>query len=161
MIGSATITQAQADDVMAGLWYVNIHTDANPSGEIRGQVFQRLRPTLFANNACTLDAAGSLYIGGGNSNGEEGVNTGAIYKYSIEDPCVGQLCGDANCDGVFNGADIDAFFLALGDPAAWQTAYPDCNRVCAADINYDGAVNGADIDPFFAALGAGACPPAP
>ncbi|HEX3936920.1 MAG TPA: CHRD domain-containing protein [Xanthobacteraceae bacterium] len=36
--GSATLTEAQASDLMNGQWYVNIHTKANPGGEIRGQV---------------------------------------------------------------------------------------------------------------------------
>ncbi len=36
--GSATLTAAQATDLMAGKWYVNLHTAANPSGELRGQV---------------------------------------------------------------------------------------------------------------------------
>ena len=36
--GSATLTDAQAADLMAGKWYVNIHTEAHKGGEIRGQV---------------------------------------------------------------------------------------------------------------------------
>lgn len=36
--GSATLTDQQAQQVMAGEWYVNIHTDANKAGEIRGQL---------------------------------------------------------------------------------------------------------------------------
>jgi hypothetical protein len=36
--GSATLTDAQAADLMAGRLYVNVHTAANPGGEIRGQV---------------------------------------------------------------------------------------------------------------------------
>ncbi len=36
--GSATLTDAQAADLMAGKYYVNIHTKDNPGGEIRGQV---------------------------------------------------------------------------------------------------------------------------
>lgn len=32
------ITGAQANDLLAGLWYVNIHTDDYPTGEIRGQI---------------------------------------------------------------------------------------------------------------------------
>lgn len=36
--GSATLTDAQASDLMAGRWYANIHTATNKAGEIRGQV---------------------------------------------------------------------------------------------------------------------------
>lgn len=36
--GSATLTDAQAADLMSGKWYVNIHTAANKAGEIRGQL---------------------------------------------------------------------------------------------------------------------------
>jgi hypothetical protein len=36
--GSTTLTDAQAADLVAGKYYVNIHTAANPGGEIRGQV---------------------------------------------------------------------------------------------------------------------------
>lgn len=39
--GSATLTAAQAADLMAGRWYANIHTKANPGGEIRGQMTVR------------------------------------------------------------------------------------------------------------------------
>lgn len=38
MVGSAPITPAQAADLMAGKWYINVHTQAAPGGEIRGQV---------------------------------------------------------------------------------------------------------------------------
>ncbi len=36
--GSATLTDAQLADLEAGRLYVNIHTAANPGGEIRGQI---------------------------------------------------------------------------------------------------------------------------
>src|SRR3954468_22523786 len=36
--GSATLTEAQAADLAAGKYYINVHTAANPGGEIRGQV---------------------------------------------------------------------------------------------------------------------------
>ena len=36
--GSKTLTQDQVDQLKAGLWYVNLHTAANPGGELRGQV---------------------------------------------------------------------------------------------------------------------------
>jgi hypothetical protein len=36
--GSATLTDAQAADLEAGMWYFNVHTAKYPDGEIRGQV---------------------------------------------------------------------------------------------------------------------------
>jgi len=36
--GTATLTDAQMADLMAGRWYVNIHTAAHPGGELRGQL---------------------------------------------------------------------------------------------------------------------------
>jgi hypothetical protein len=38
--GSTDITDAQAADLLAGRWYVNIHTDAHKGGELRGQVLK-------------------------------------------------------------------------------------------------------------------------
>ncbi len=36
--GTATITPEQEKDLLDGKWYFNLHTAANPGGEIRGQV---------------------------------------------------------------------------------------------------------------------------
>jgi CHRD domain-containing protein len=36
--GSATLTDAQAADLTSGKMYVNVHTEKNKGGEIRGQV---------------------------------------------------------------------------------------------------------------------------
>jgi CHRD domain len=36
--GKATLTPEQAQQFAAGLWYVNLHTQSRPAGEIRGQV---------------------------------------------------------------------------------------------------------------------------
>ena len=38
MHGTVTLTDEQIKDLMAGKWYANVHTAANPGGEIRGQV---------------------------------------------------------------------------------------------------------------------------
>jgi hypothetical protein len=38
--GSATLTDAQAADLLEGRYYINIHTTANPAGEIRGPVIK-------------------------------------------------------------------------------------------------------------------------
>jgi hypothetical protein len=39
--GEATLTPEQAADLLAGKWYVNLHTAANPGGEIRGQALRK------------------------------------------------------------------------------------------------------------------------
>jgi hypothetical protein len=36
--GQAKLTDPQEADMLAGKWYINIHTAAHPGGEIRGQV---------------------------------------------------------------------------------------------------------------------------
>jgi hypothetical protein len=38
MTGTATLTPDQAQQFSAGEWYVNVHTQSHPAGEIRGQV---------------------------------------------------------------------------------------------------------------------------
>ncbi|HTX50778.1 MAG TPA: CHRD domain-containing protein [Caulobacteraceae bacterium] len=38
MKGAAVLTDSQVSDLEAGKWYFNIHTAANPPGEVRGQL---------------------------------------------------------------------------------------------------------------------------
>lgn len=39
--GQATLTPEQAQQFTAGDWYVNVHSQSHPAGEIRGQVMPR------------------------------------------------------------------------------------------------------------------------
>jgi hypothetical protein len=39
--GSKVLTDVQIKQLEAGMWYVNVHTAANPGGEIRGQVMEK------------------------------------------------------------------------------------------------------------------------
>ncbi len=39
--GTAQLTDEQAAQLLAGQWYINIHTAAQPDGEIRGQVLRQ------------------------------------------------------------------------------------------------------------------------
>ncbi len=40
LTGSVKLTDAQAKDLAAGRWYANVHTAANPKGELRGQLLK-------------------------------------------------------------------------------------------------------------------------
>lgn len=64
------------------------------------------------------------------------------------------MVGDLNCDGLVNNFDINAFVIALSDPALYQELYPGCDRM-NADINGDGLVNNFDLDPFVELLAGG------
>ncbi|HEY1103683.1 MAG TPA: CHRD domain-containing protein [Burkholderiaceae bacterium] len=39
--GQATLTTEQGSELMAGQWYINVHTAINPGGEVRGQLVAR------------------------------------------------------------------------------------------------------------------------
>lgn len=56
--GSMTLSAQQAADVLAGLWYVNIHSTNFPGGEIRGRVV----PTALADPIPAPIPAGDLHV---------------------------------------------------------------------------------------------------
>ncbi|MER3402749.1 MAG: hypothetical protein C4336_08960 [Armatimonadota bacterium] len=55
-----TLTQAQEMDFLAGLWYVNLHSQAFPGGEIRGQLNPVPEPASIA--ALGIAVAGMLAV---------------------------------------------------------------------------------------------------
>ena len=71
-------------------------------------------------------------------------NSNAVAQFAI--------VGDMNGDGAFDGADIEPFFLALSNYAAYQAAFPGLNGLKRGDCNGDGALDGADIEAFFVLL---------
>ena len=87
------------------------------------------------------DARGELYI----------VDRGGeVFKIVPRGP----QKGDLNDDGVVNYGDINAFVLALMNPAAYTATYgyPPAQ---AGDLNCDGAMNYGDINPFVLLLAGG------
>ncbi len=62
--------------------------------------------------------------------------------------------GDLNCDGVVDFFDIDAFVMAVTDPAGYAATYPGCDPA-GGDINGDGFVDFFDIDGFVTLVAGG------
>ncbi len=57
-VGSTVLTAAQAADMSAGLWYINIHSINFPGGEIRGQVNFATTPV------CDIQMSQLSYVNG-------------------------------------------------------------------------------------------------
>jgi hypothetical protein len=101
----------------------------------------------FTGQPGELDLDGHRRIWDGDADGIAIVDMGA-YEFGSTH------YGDLNCDGVINFDDINAFVLALSNPAGYQQQYPNCD-ILDGDINRDGVVNFNDINPFVALLSGG------
>ncbi len=67
-LAETKITQGMEDALLAGNWYLNVHTEANPSGEVRGQIVPDTMAVVTfpisgaqSNPPVTTDASGSGY----------------------------------------------------------------------------------------------------
>ncbi len=82
---------------------------------------------------------------------------GTVLQVSISDTQVivqvsDALIGDADCDCALSGLDLEAFILALTDPAAYQATYTNCSGLDSVDMNGDSFVDGRDIQDFTEAF---------
>lgn len=48
LTGTVSLTDAQIDALYSGMYYVNVHTAANPGGELRGQIYPREVTRVFS-----------------------------------------------------------------------------------------------------------------
>jgi len=91
----------------------------------------------FARRPGETDLDGHLRTWDGDMSGGIRVDMGA-YEFGA---CA---YGDGDCSGCMNGVDIQAFALALLNPAGYQAAYPLCDAA-VTDVNADGIVDTRDI----------------
>ncbi len=113
-VGSAAITPGQAADLIAGLWYVNIHSTAFPGGEIRGQIMVRPVPQVYS-GTFPIDAGQEVPPNGSPASG---VGTAVLNMSTL------MLSWDMNFSGL-TGAEVAAHFhgpAAAGTNAGVQMA---------------------------------------
>lgn len=103
---------------------------------------------------------GTGNLGGDGTGGFTGTLSGVNFNtfagdqfITIAVPTV--IMGDANGDGNFDFGDIEAFFLAITDPEAYATAFPDVDPNVVLDFDCDLLASFGDIEGFFAALTGG------
>ncbi len=111
--------------------------DQTLRGHLRGDISRYLTP----DNRLTI----LIYA---DRDADQTVHDFVALKVSVPDLA---LPGDMNCDGAVDNGDIDAFALALLDPAAYASAYPGCD-IGNGDVNEDGSIDNGDIDAFVALL---------
>ena len=154
-IGSATIDAGQAADLLAGLWYINIHSDIEPGGEIRGQVELVQAPpvTDFA-----YDAEATLCSGTCDSFAALGGPGGALNPTPSE--LTGTVSIAAEPGGAFGFEDIgqDFGFEVVNAAAPMEAAIfapdpdPRCNNLEAGALCNASTANPLPLSSDVAAL---------
>lgn len=95
---------------------------------------------------------------GGPAMGDDGIlvvcdSGNTIRAYQTPQPVVP---GDLNCDTRVDGGDLEAFALAISDPAGYDAAFPSCDAA-AGDFNNDAQTDMNDVADFVACMLDGGC----
>lgn len=186
-VGAWTYPESLERAILDGMTYVNIHTGANPGGEIRGQVVRTVvpmdamqevppvpNPAAYGCAFCSFDQPGNtmgFYIGYAGLTGPEtashihgfappGMNAGVLFPLPGGSPKKGMWAyGPANAANLFADLTyINVHTAAFGGGEIRGQVVVPLGK-CIADTNCDGNVNVVDL--LNVINGWGACPPGP
>ena len=108
--GSTNVSSEQRAELLANLWYINIHTEDFPLGEIRGQVIRTQptsTPTMTATAVPTATTTPDVEAGDASCDGTvNAIDATFVLQFTaalLSLPC--QDAGDANVDGTVNALD--------------------------------------------------------
>lgn len=147
---SGDVTSYTLDQMTGVPTYTGNTVDIGITGDI-GDV-QMLRDLMFVTRTSSTPRGIRSYklspVGAFFQNGAQ-VDTQGIAPRSIATwlPVLGNL----NCDLAVDVLDVEAFVLALIDPAAYGLAYTGCSLL-SGDFDGDGLVNGDDVQAFVTLL---------
>jgi predicted amidohydrolase len=157
--GDKAVVGAYGDDQGSGAYAGSAYLFVR-SGTVWSQ-----QSKLTASDAAASDVFGvsvgisgdRAAVGANHDDNSGGTDAGAAYVFDLNCPTPAEM----NCDQAVDLLDVDAFVLALIDPAAYVNIYPDCN-ILNGDIDCSGVVDGLDIAPFVNCLLSGSgCPSCP
>jgi len=126
IMGSATLTMAQEENLLNGLLYFNIHTAVNPGGEIRGQIEFYNQSFVVTKAGLPLNGAQEFPANAGTATGAGDVsynkNTKRLsyfvtYNNLSVNPAAGHIHGSAA-----RGANAGVLFPFASVPAATSGA---------------------------------------
>lgn len=139
IIESEEVTQAQHDTLLAGRWYVNVHTESFPNGELRGQILTDTQMVhLFPLSgeqevpAVETDASGQGYLLYDSSNGALTLNTWARNITAT-------AAHIHNAEAGLNGDVVVALERSADTEGLWQL--PDNTVLSSGEISALGMAN--------------------
>jgi hypothetical protein len=121
---SPPLTAAQIGDLRAGDWYLNVHTNGTPGGEVRGQV--RVQPNEFGARLDQAQVTPPPAPTGATANATMTLNQNGTLTYSV---VASGLSGPLTAAHIHNGAfgatgGIDISLIVTGPSTASGTTPP-------------------------------------
>lgn len=156
-----SVTPTQVADLKAGLWYFNVHSTANPGGEIRGQI--RVAKPRFDTDGDGDSDYGIVRPGAGGGSGQltwyttlnqgTGNDPFTINQWGLNSDVVtpGDFDGDGKADIAFwRQTGTPAFFILRSSTGTLQQivfGLPGDDPTIVADYDGDGKDNAAIYRP--------------